>query len=147
MAFQTDSLAKEYNSAQQEAIRIKAGVTSASAAYKANNQSANSLIALLQQMKSAIEVWDRVAALPGIAQYARDQHDDQAYDVIAEFTAMRAAAVSVRDWVINNFPKSAGGYIEKDTLEADGAITVRVFTIAQLAPLTTEMDALVATIG
>lgn len=147
MAFRTDGLAKAYSRGQTQAIQCKTVAQSASAALAADNQSANAIIQLLSQMKSFIETFDAVAATPGLAAYAQEQENDPAYDVVAEFNAMRAAAVAVRDWIITNFPTSAGGFIEKDTLNADGSITVRQFTPAQTVGLVAALDALVATIA
>lgn len=145
--FRTDGLAKAYQRGQNEAIRIKGFATQASVALAVAPNSANAIIQVMTMAKSSIEVFDDVATTPGLAQYARDQEDDPAYDVVAEFVAMRGAAIAVRDWVITNFPTSAGGFIEKDTLTADGSITVRQFTPAQTAGLQAALDALVAAIG
>ena len=146
MAFRTDGLGKAYATAQQESIRLKSFATSHSASMAAGNVSANQVQQVMLQMKSSIELWDSTSGIPGMQQYARDQEDDQAYDVVAEFLAMRNAAVAVRDEVINVFPTSAGGFIEKDTYELDGAITVRVFTNVQTASLQTLLTTLAATI-
>lgn len=134
MAFRTDGLDKAYTKAQNESIRIKAFAKDASAGLSAGNVSANAVIQIMTRMKSVIEEWDKVSSLVGIGDYAKSVENDPAYDVAAEFIAMRSAAVAVRDWVINNFP-SAGGFIQKDTLEADGAITVRPFTPVQTVAL------------
>ncbi len=147
MAFRTDGLSKAYQRAQTEAIRVKAFATQARNALLAGTVSANAIIQIMSNLKSTVEVWDSVSSVPGIAQYARDQEDDQTYDVVAEFTAMRAEAVASRDWIITNFPTSAGGFIEKDTLEADGAITVRQFTTAQTTGLQTALADLIAAIA
>lgn len=147
MPFRTDGLSKAYQKAQNEAIRVKSFATQARAALLAGSVSANAVIQIMTNLKSSIEVWDSVSSLPGIAQYARDQEDDQTYDVVAEFLAMRTQAVAARDWVITNFPKSAGDFIEKDTLEADGAITVRQFTPAQTTGLQVALADLIASIG
>ena len=147
MGFKTEGLAKAYSKAQNESIRVKAFATQARNALIAGNISANAVIQIMSNLKSTIEVWDSVSSLSGIAAYARDQEDDQTYNVVAEFLAMRNGAVAVRDWVITNFPKSAGGFIEKDTLESDGAISVRVFTPAQTAGLQTALADLIAAIA
>ncbi len=146
MAFRTDGLAKAYAKAQTEAINVKSFASNHSAALAANTVSANLVQQIMTRMKSAIELWDSVSGLPGIVQYARDMEDDQTYDLVTEFLTMRNAAVAVRDWVINNFP-TAGGFIQKDTYEVDGAITVRTFTPAQTAGLQTVLTTLAGTIG
>jgi len=146
MAFNTQSLSKGLQKAENESIRAKAFATQARNALLAGNVSANAVIQIMTNIKSSIEVWDSVSSLPGIAQYTRDQYDNQAYDVVAEFLAMRTQAVAVRDWVITNFP-SSGGFIQKDTLEADGAITVRQFTPAQTTGLQIALADLIAAIA
>lgn len=145
MAFNTDGLAKAYNRAQNESIRLKAFSTSARDALLAGAVSANAVLQIMSTMKSSIEVWDAVSSLPGLVQFAKDQENDQTYDVVAEFLAMRNAAVAVRDWIITNFPV-AGGFIQKDTLELDGAITVRQFTTVQTVGLQTTLATLTAAI-
>jgi len=146
MSFRTDGLSKAYSKAQSESIRVKTFATQAGAALAAGTVSANAVIQIMTNLKSSIETWDTVSSLPGIAQYAKDQEDDQAYDVVVEFLAMRNEAVAARDWVINNFPES-GGFIQKDTLEVDGSITVRQFTPAQTVGLQTALNDLVAAIA
>lgn len=147
MAFETNGLGKAYQKAQNESIRVKAFATQARNALIAGNVSANAVIQIMSNMKSSIELWDSVSSVPGIAQFAKDQQDDPAYDVVGEFLVMRTEAVATRDWVIANFPKSAGNFIEKDTLEADGAITVRQFTPAQTTGLQTVLADLIAAIA
>ena len=149
MAFKTDGLGKAYQKAQNVSIRVKQFATSARNALIAGNVSANAVIQIMTNLKSTIEVWDSVSALSGIGQFAKDQEDDQAYDVVAEFIAMRTEAVAARDWVITNFPKDNASpfYIIKDILEVDGSITVRVFTPAQTTGLQTSLDDLIAAIA
>ena len=146
MAFRTDGLAKAYQKAQNESIRVKQFATQARNALIAGTVSANAVIQIMSNLKSSIEVWDTVSSLSGIAQYAKDQEDDQTYNVVAEFTTMRTEAVAARDWVITNFPAS-GGFIQKDTLELDGSITVRQFTPAQTTGLQTVLADLIAAIA
>ncbi len=148
MAFRTDGLAKAYQKAQNESIRVKQFATNARNALVAGVVSANAVIQVMTNLKSSIEVWDSVSSLSGIAQYARDQEDDQTYNVVAEFSAMRTEAVAAVDWVFNNFPKDNASpfYIIKDILETDGSITVRQFTPAQTVGLQTALADLIAAI-
>jgi hypothetical protein len=148
MAFRTDGLSKAYAKAQTEAIRIRSYASNAQNTLANNTVSANLVIGIMFEMKSAIEVWDAVAALSGIAQYARDQEDDQAYNVVAEFNAMRTEAVGVRDWIITNFPDSGDpdNYLLREQINPDGSIVTRQFTSAQTSGLQTALGQLVATI-
>ena len=149
MAFpaSTQALSEGLNAATREAGRIKAFSSRAASVMRGGPVSGNQVLQIMSEMSAALALWDRVAALPGIQQYARDQYSDQALDIGVEFTNMRNAAIAVRDWVVANFPVSAGGYIEKDTLGMDGSISVRQFPPTQTAPLSTLLDTLVAAIA
>lgn len=125
---------------------IKSFAQSANTVMAAQSVSGNHLLQIMSEMKSAIETWNAAAAVPGIVAYVRDEKNDQALDVVAELTAMVAAAAAVRDRVIAGFPAS-GGYILKDQLGADGSISVRQFTPAQTAVLRGDLDALIVAIG
>ena len=145
MSFRTDGLGKAYATAQSEAIRVKTFAGQAGTALAAGNVSANAVIQIMTNLKSSMEVWDSASGLSGMAQFARDQEDDQAYDVVAEFLIMRNAAAACADWVRDNFPE-AGGFIQKDTIETDWSITVRQFTPAQTVGLQTALATLDAAI-
>ncbi len=148
MAFKTDGLGKAYQKVQNESIRVKQFATGARNALIAGAVSANAVIQIMTNLKSSIEVWDSVSALSGIAQFAKDQEDDQTYDVVAEFLAMRTEAVAAVNWVFNNFPKdtTSPNYILKDILAPDGSISVRQFTPAQTTGLQTALTDLIAAI-
>jgi hypothetical protein len=112
----------------------------------AGNVSGNAVIQALATLTGSIAVFDAVAALPGIAAYAKTEENDPAYDVVVEYTAMRAEAAGCRDWILTNFPTAPSGEILKDTLEADGSITVRQFNNSQTAGLQNALGLLIATI-
>jgi hypothetical protein len=77
--------------------------------------------------------------VPELVAFAKTAKRDQGIDVAAEFVAMRAAAVTLRDWIVANVPAPTigpSGYYENQT-----------FTVAQTAPLRTRIATFVATIG
>lgn len=146
MAFPTQlSLSAALRQAQDDAAQLKAYVQQVSNATAAGNVSANLVIELHWKMIWVKARFDAAAAVPGLAAYAQAQLGNPSLDIAAEFSAMVAQVVATRDWIITNFP-SAGGYIQKDTLDASG-VTVRQFTPAQTAGLRTVLDALIATIA
>jgi hypothetical protein len=75
-------------------------------------------------------------------EYARDQFNNQAFDIVTEFTTMRAAIISARDWLVTNIPTGANQVV---TI-AGGVAVYRVFTDVETAGLRTEIDALLLTI-
>lgn len=140
-------LSEGLRDSQHIAIQLKVYAIKTNTVMAAGSVSANVVLNVMSNMKDAIIKWNTVRQLPGMAQYAKDQFNNQNIDIVAEFTTMREAAIEVRDWVIATFPKSAGGFIERVTLESDGSITTRSFTPIVTAPLRTRLDVLIATIG
>jgi hypothetical protein len=82
-----------------------------------------------------------------MAQYARDQFNNPALDIAAEFSAMQAAADSLRGWIDANFPRHASGALLMETCAADGTRSNMTFTSAELAAFRTQADAFIATIS
>lgn len=90
---------------------------------------------------------DVLKTVQGLAQYARDQENDQAYDVAAEFNALVAAIDAVIAEIFLTYPTAnpSGAVIER-VLNADGSVTPLTFTSAQLASVKTLVDAVVVSI-
>lgn len=104
-------------------------------------------LAVIQHFSQVIPLMQGWAATPGIVQYAKDQVNDQAYDVVAEFNAMMTAMQNTLASLIAMFPKDGGGFLLYQKLNANGSFTNRTFTAAQLAPVVTLIDAVIATIS
>ena len=129
MGFKTAGLSKAYNGAQEEAIRLKEYAQNHRAGLIANAQTGFFIEEIMLRMPQAVAIWDAAKNLPGMLEYAKDQHDDPTYDVV------------------DNFPKSAGGFIEKQTYETDFSITEAMFTPAQTSGLQTSLLALMNSIS
>jgi hypothetical protein len=91
----------------------------------------------------------RVSQLGGMGAYAQSQMNDPTLNAAAEFNAMIAAIDSAISAIISNFPKDASNRLLFLTFAADnsGRNTSSTFTAAQMAPVKTALDALVATIS
>ena len=97
---------------------------------------------------SRIEL-ERAQNTPGILAYAKDQFDDPAYDIAAEFTTMMAAIDTIAVWFEANFPTGAGGFLQSRTFVGDGSgatVSDTITVPGQLNALVTEFNALIATI-
>ena len=106
------------------------------------------LIHLVRVLSNAIDEWAEISALPGIGQYARDQLDDQTINIGAEFTAMRNEAISLRDWIVANFPthNPSGAWLVA-SYDGTGLEVPLVFTTTDLNGFRTRALSLIATIG
>ena len=87
-----------------------------------------------------------VKDVPGLAAYAQAQENDGTYDIVAEFTALLAIVDTAIDNTIAAIPTGPGGYALLHTVAANGSITPRTFTPAQLAGVKADVDAIVAAI-
>jgi len=99
------------------AARIKSRTTNVNNQMAAGDTSAEVTLAIRDDLINADSVFADVAAISGIAQYAKDQFDDQEYDVVADFTAMRTAIAAAIAAIESAFP-SSGGFILKESLSA-----------------------------
>ena len=113
----------------------------------AGDVSGNLVLQVQTEFHAAILRWNDIKAIPGIAQYAKDQEDDQNYDVVTEFNTMVNAASAVRDRVESDIPTAAGGWMNLQKFEADHTISTRAFTPAQTTQLRTDLDAFIATVS
>ena len=148
MAFLTGQTAQE---AFTDAKNIANGVKSAAQQHIAQFASTTNRDQVLALAVNLREWRIRLAAasqVPGVVQHARDQYDNQTYDVAAEFTAMLDAIDDVITGIVTAFPVApSGGEVREKVLNADGSITMRTFTSAQLASLVTLLQTLDAAIS
>lgn len=86
------------------------------------------------------------AAVPGLAAYAQAQVNNPSLDVAGAFTTMQNALVAVGSWIMTNFPVDANGFLQAIQFSG-GNVVWATFTSAQLAGLTTALNALIATIS
>lgn len=106
------------------------------------------VVDLQRALADAVAAWDAQASRPGLAAYAQQQFNDPTLDVAAEFGAMRAAAVKLRDWIHANFPRDAAtGAVLVRTYDVNGVPTELTFPSAVLAEFRTRCDTFLATIG
>ena len=130
------------------ALRIKSQVETLRNLSAAGDTGRTSYVALQRQLDNTVENWNTASAVPGLEAYARDQINDQALNLTAEFIAMRNAALALRDWIFNNIPTDSGsGAALLRTVGADGEMIELTFTTGQTAGFRTQADAFVATIG
>lgn len=148
MAFPASQLTLEdarYN-IKHASLKLKPVVVDLRDKSAAGSTGATSYTGLQKLITQTIDRWDEAAAVPGLAQYAKDQYGDQTLNLVAEYTAMKAAAVSLRLWIFDNIPKAGNSPLLYD-LNLEGTLTELMFSSADTAEFRTEADAFMATIG
>lgn len=124
---------------------IKAAAQSVITRSNTGTMKANAVIELSKFFADSLDKLNIAKATLGIADYARAQHSDQSLDIVVEYNAVVNEVQLTIDWIFANFP-TAGGYVQRETLGADGRITQRVLSAAQTSGLRTQLTALLATI-
>lgn len=130
-----------------EARYLRQTATEAVTAMLAGPVSANNVLGTCQRFQAGKQsiLVPATTDAPLIA-YAKTELNDNAYDLAAEATTAIDAIDAIIAWVVSNFP-AAGGYIQKDKLNADGSVTVRQFTTVQTAGLRTRLTTLAGAIA
>ena len=145
MAFRASSLLPQngLNEAKGLALSVQSLSASRSTQFQ-NDTNADVVLATFQDLRRRRDALLTISTIPGMAQYARDQEDDQSYDVVAEFAAMVALIDAVLANIIATFPTDADDFLLEKKFAPDGTYTFRTFTGAQLAVLRGLLDDLVA---
>lgn len=146
MAYPTGLLSLVLEDIDRRAINVKGYCQRTRDQAAAGNIPSATILDVLVRLIQDRTALQSAASTPGIADFARDQKDNQALDVVAEFTAMVAAISGAIEWVTTNFPKDGGGFLLAQTFGATGPID-RQFTPAQTAGFRTQLDAVIGTIG
>lgn len=148
MAFKTSQAASEaFTQAKNLArgVKLTAQGHIAQFASTTNRDQVLTLAVNLREWRLALAA---AASVPGVLQYAKDQYDDQDYNIGSEFTAMLDAIDDVIAAIHAGFPvDNTGGEVKERVLNADGSITMRTFTPAQLASIVTFLQTLTGTIS
>lgn len=144
----SQTLADALAGINRTALSAKTQAQTFSAMSAAGPVSRVSVLELQRIIASAITRLDQLSGTPGLVQYARDQFNNQALDIVAEFTAMRAAMITLRDWINANFPRDATTQaVLTHTYDIDGNPSLLTFTTVQLDPLRTQIADFAATVG
>jgi len=136
MAFLASNIIPEegFNRAKKLALQVKNYLTVRESQF-ASDTNADVILATFNDLKRYRDEFLSYRDIPGIAQYAKDQENDQAYDVVTEFNSMITSVEDVMTSIYSSFPKDANGYLLEKQLLANGTYTYRVFTSAQLSTL------------
>jgi hypothetical protein len=121
----------------------KAQMQNANASLAAGNVTSDFVFRLLDQLGGAVAALTTWKAVAGLDTFATGQ--GYPTTMSTDCNSVITAAQTCIAWVVANFPTS-GGFLQSETLNADGSRTARSFTSAQTAGLQTNMTTLVATI-
>lgn len=148
MAFPASSIVTQraYQTIKGAANQLRINLPAINARLSANGATYEDLRDIYNLLKNANAQFDALKTTPGLAQYAKDQEDNQALDIVAEFASMQGAIASALAWMDTNIP------VNNRTLKApadwgEGTLLDDSFTAGQTAGLRTELTAVVAEIS
>lgn len=149
MAFpaSTEILSRVLDSIAQTMLQVKSASQQIRNASASGPIGANSVITYLGDLADQRDRLTALAAAPGLAAYAQAQYNNGSLNIATEYNAVMAATVTVRDWIIANFPKDGSSNLLEKKFDANGRVTLNTFTSASLATFRTQLDALIATIN
>lgn len=130
---------------QTEARNIKAYAKSVRDAMEAGPVSANLVTELYLRVVQSSATFNAVKSVPGIAQYAKDQFDNQNLNIVSEYNSMVAAIADVISSIKSGFPVDASGYLLERKFD-DNGFNTRSFTSTQTSTMRTKLDALIQSI-
>jgi hypothetical protein len=127
----------------REAQAVKQMAAQSIAAMAAGNVSANVVINMAQRLNASIvNILTPAQQHTGLAAYAAQQFGDPQFGLDARMSGLRTLLDAVIVAARATIPTS-GGYVLKDTWNADGSVSVRVLTPAQTAALRAALQAVV----
>lgn len=147
MAYPTGMLSFVLDGINSRAIKLKSYCQQLRTASAAGPVQSGQIISVYQSLRQDRAALVTASSTPGLAQYAKDQKNNQGLDIVAEFNAMISAIDTATAWIDANFPKDPGtGSLLERTLSSEGPVE-RTFTTAQLAGFRTQLDSVIATIA
>lgn len=111
---------------------------------QAGNVASNFVYQVLDQTRNFTTNMQSWGAVSGLDAYATSQN--YSGTMSADVTTCVTAAQAMITWVVTNFP-AQGGFLQAESLNADGSRTLRQFTPTQTAGWQTAINNFIATIG
>ncbi len=131
-----------YRAAKETALRIKNYLQGRVIQFSSPTN-ADVVISTYRDILRWKAVLDATKAIPGIVQYAKDQENDQNYDVVAEFTALLSSITAFADLIESIYPVDGAGYLLDRKLNG----SIRELTANQLRSLIAPMNTVINSIS
>lgn len=146
MAFRASNIVPQqaYQIVKSAAVQLKLNVSAMVAQLASSNASYEFLRDIYRTLSRAHGQFVELSTTAGLEAYAKQQENDPAYDVGAEFVSMQSAIVTTIQWMDANVPTAVT--VNTPSAWGDGAMIATTFTPEQTAPLRTALQAVVTAI-
>ena len=122
---------KGYSRSKEIALQVKTYLQSRISQFSTST-SADLVLSVYFDVSRARSELAEIATIQGIAQYAKDQEDDQSYDVVSEFSALLSNLDAITSAISANYPRDEAGYLLNRKVVGN-SIEFRTYTTGQLA--------------
>lgn len=140
------NVADAYQAMINSAGAIRARSAALSAQCAASPVDVGVLVSYLRDIAVHNDAIVKRVSRAGVQNYARSQLNDNTLVLATEFAAASTAINAVIAWFVSNLNQNSAGFLQYEKLAADGTITLRKMTVAELAPLVLLLDAVVVAI-
>jgi len=146
MAFKASNVlpADAYLTIKRGAVQLKVNLQGFVTYMAANDIDYDYLRGVYRTLERAKDQFDTLKTTAGLAQYAKDQESDQAYDVVTEFNSLITTIQAAITWLDNNVSTNVTAKLPENW--RDGTLISNTFTPVQTAGLRTALNAVSAEI-
>lgn len=130
---------------KRTANQLKLNLESFNIQLQSENTDYDFLRSIYLTMQRANNQFDELQATPGLAAYAKDQEDNQDYDIVGEFGAMLQTIDVAVAWMVANVPLDVNA-VPVDQWD-EGTMISNTFTPAQTVGLQSALANIIAGIA
>lgn len=147
MAFKASNVIPQvaYQTVKQAAVQLRLNLVAMISTLSSKSVDYDYLSDVYLTLKRANDQFNTLKATPGLAQFAKDQESDQAYDVAGEFTAMQGAITSAMGWIEGAAPATVN--LKNPVEWGAGTLISNTVTSAQSAGLRAALQGVVDSIS
>ena len=140
MSYPTGMLSLTLEDVDRALVGLKTWITTHVSQMAAGNTTATRILSIYTRLVETHERLTEAKAVPGIAEYAQAQKDDEALDVVAEFNGVLALIAAAQAQIAADLP-TTNDWLLVSKLTATGT-EAREFTAAQTASLRAALTAI-----
>jgi len=147
MAFRASNIVPQtaYQTVKSAAVQLKINLQGINSRLEAQSATYDFLREVYRTLERANSQFTALRGTPGLADYAKAQENDAAYDVVAEFTAMQGSITAALAWLDSNVPTNVTA--KAPASWGDGTLIATEFTPAQTSGLRGVLSAVIASIS
>jgi len=127
--------------------QTKAAAQNSLTFMQSNNIDSNYAFSIIDAINNCTTALNSWATTQGLNAFASQELPGYSGTLTTDITTAVNAARAIVNWIVANFPKDTGNFIQAFSFNADGTRAATQFTPAQTAGLQSAIQAFIATIN